>query len=181
MAVLATEGSSDLLTDPFLIRQALRSEGVHYDVWPVDNLDAHLWEDYSLTPEEQQQILDFFARPMGPLMEANGYVKADIVVLSEQTPNLENLLNAFAREHHHAEDEVRFVIHGHGIFDLIGRSGREYSIVVEAGDLLVIPSGMRHRFALSDDRQIKCIRLFQSPAGWLAIYDSPRSAAQGEN
>jgi len=42
--------------------------------------------------------------------------------------------------------------------------------VVEPGDLLVVPANRHHRFLLTDMRSIRCVRLFQDPAGWVAHY-----------
>ena len=80
------------------------------------------------------------------------------------------LLDKFNREHHHTEDEVRFVVDGHGIFTICGRSGRYFDVGVGPGDLIAVPAWTRHWFTLAEDRRIKCIRLFQDPAGWAAIY-----------
>ncbi|MGX1451877.1 cupin superfamily acireductone dioxygenase involved in methionine salvage, partial [Cytobacillus horneckiae] len=30
-------------------------------------------------------------------------------------PNLDELLKNFQREHHHTDDEVRFIVSGHGV------------------------------------------------------------------
>ena len=43
-------------------------------------------------------------------------------------------------------------------------------IEVEAGDLINVPAGTKHWFNLCDDRHIRCIRLFQDPAGWAPEY-----------
>ena len=41
---------------------------------------------------------------------------------------------------------------------------------MEAGDLINVPKGTLHWFNLCDDRTIRCIRLFEDPAGWAPIY-----------
>ena len=45
------------------------------------------------------------------LRRRGGYVTADVIDVSPETPILEVMLAKFNREH---EDEVRFIIHGPG-------------------------------------------------------------------
>jgi cupin superfamily acireductone dioxygenase involved in methionine salvage len=42
------------------------------------------------------------------------YQSQDVISLSDTTPNLDELLKNFQREHHHTDDEVRFIVSGHG-------------------------------------------------------------------
>ena len=44
------------------------------------------------------------------------------------------------------EDEVRFIIHGHGLFHIRPKESRVVPIEVEAGDLILLPKGMWHWF-----------------------------------
>ena len=145
-------------------------EGLVYRNWDVSKLRGELRDNYALTEAEKAEILATFEGDLETLKAEGGYVTADIVVLWEKTPDLETLLDKFRREHHHTEDEVRFVIDGHGIFTIRGRSGCYFDVRVDPGDLITVPAGTRHWFTLAEDRQIKCIRLFQDPAGWAAIY-----------
>lgn len=107
------------------------------------------------------------------LTRRRGYVTQDEVKLAPDTPNLEAVLARFDPEHHHEDDEVRFVLDGAGVFDVRADDGRWMRIVVEPGDLIVVPKGKRHRFELTDLRRIHCVRLFKDPAGWAAIYEAP--------
>jgi 1,2-dihydroxy-3-keto-5-methylthiopentene dioxygenase len=93
-----------------------------------------------------------------------------VIDVNEQTPNLEAMLAKFNREHWHDEDEVRFIIHGRGIFHIHTTSGIVAGIEVEAGDLIRVPRGTHHWFNLCADREIRAIRLFQDPAGWAPNY-----------
>ncbi|BBP88810.1 hypothetical protein BsIDN1_24280 [Bacillus safensis] len=53
-----------------------------------------------------------------------GYKAQDVISLSDATPNLDELLlQNFKREHHHTDDEVRFIVSGHGIFAIQGKDG----------------------------------------------------------
>ena len=97
-----------------------------------------------------------------------GYCRQDVAVLGATTPELDVLLTRFAEEHRHAEDEVRYVQDGTGVFDVRGPDDAWMRIEVRAGDLIVIPAFRWHRFFLGMARSIRCIRMFRDPAGWIA-------------
>ena len=158
---------------PAEMASLIEGEGLICRNWDVSKLREGLRDNYTLTEAEKAEILAAFTEEVQSLKAEGGYVAADVVVLSEKTPDLEALLGKFSREHHHGEDEVRFVVDGHGIFTIRGRSGRYVELTVGPGDLITVPAGTRHWFTLAEDRRIKCIRLFQDPSGWAAIYDAP--------
>ncbi|MGE5704114.1 MAG: cupin domain-containing protein [Clostridia bacterium] len=148
----------------------LATQEVIYEHWGVDRLDDNLRDNYSPTDEEKQQILDAFKAEIDDISTRRGYQTADIIVLSDQTPNLDQLLVKFKGEHHHTDDECRFCVDGHGIFAIKGKDDRYFDVEMEPGELISVPSYYRHYFTLMDDRKIKAIRLFVTPAGWEAIY-----------
>ena len=104
------------------------------------------------------------------LTKRRGYITQDEVALRPDTPNLDVVLKKFDPEHHHEDDEVRFVLEGEGVFDIRSNDDKWMRVVVEPGDLLVVPKGKHHRFELTEKRTIRCVRLFKDPAGWTAIY-----------
>ncbi len=104
------------------------------------------------------------------LMSERGYVKKDVIALAPDTPSLDAICAKFVDEHHHTEDEVRFMLEGEGIFDIRSRDDRWMRVTVEKGDLIVVPANRHHRFFLTDRREIRCVRLFQTPDGWVAHY-----------
>lgn len=171
MATMRLHAENRTVDAPAEIARLLEGEGLTYRRWDVSRLLAGLRDNYALTEAEKAEILAAFKAEIDTLKAEGGYVAADVVVLWEQTPDLEALLGKFSREHHHSEDEVRFVVDGHGIFTIRGRDGRYLELTVGPGDLITVPAGTRHWFTLAEDRRIKCIRLFQDPAGWAAIYD----------
>jgi 1,2-dihydroxy-3-keto-5-methylthiopentene dioxygenase len=139
-----------LLADETPVSAAtLNTEGIHYEALdgPGPRLDA-------------------FAT-------AQGYIEQDVVALTPQTPNLDAICAKFVDEHHHDADEVRFVLEGEGIFDIRDSADAWMRVVVEAGDLIVVPAGRHHRFLLTDAKMIRCVRLFKDTAGWVPHYRAP--------
>ena len=103
-------------------------------------------------------------------MTERGYGTQDEVALAPDTENLAELCAKFDREHLHTDDEVRFVLEGEGIFDVRSHDDEWMRVVVEPGDLLIVPKDKQHRFLLTDLQRIRCVRLFQDASGWVPVY-----------
>ena len=114
--------------------------------------------------------LDGFQGALERLKAERGYVTQDIVELRPEMPNLQAVCDKFKDEHLHRDDEVRFVLAGEGIFDIRAADGRWMRVAVEAGDLIVVPADLYHRFFLTERQQIRCVRLFKDAAGWVPEY-----------
>lgn len=162
MAIVTIPDEQRALYDEAAIRRHLASIRVGYERWKP----AHAVAD-DAPPEE---ILAAYAAEIERLKSLGGYVTADLIDVSPRTPGLEEMLAKFNREHWHDEDEVRFIIRGRGIFHVNPEEGPLTVIEVEPGDLLSVPRGTRHWFALCADREICAIRLFQDKAGWTPHY-----------
>lgn len=115
-------------------------------------------------------LLAAYQDKIDQLKARGGYVTADVIDVTPATPNLEAMLSKFSSEHWHDEDEVRFIVEGRGLFHIHPRQGPVFSIEVEAGDLIRVPSGTLHWFDLCVDRRIRAIRLFQDKSGWTPHY-----------
>jgi 1,2-dihydroxy-3-keto-5-methylthiopentene dioxygenase len=140
----------------------LRGVGIDYERWSAERV---LGEE--ATAEE---VLAAFAPEIERLKASGGYVTADVIDVSGQTPGLDAMLARFSREHWHDEDEVRFIVRGHGIFHIHPRPGPVFALEVEPGDLIRVPRGTWHWFDLCADRRIRAIRLFQDVSGWTPHY-----------
>ncbi len=106
-----------------------------------------------------QEILDAFKAPIEELSASGGYVTADVINVSAETPGLQEMLDRFNREHWHDEDEIRFVVAGRGLFHIHPHGGEVFSIEVTGGDMISVPRGTEHWFDLCGDRRIRAIRL----------------------
>lgn len=144
------------------ITEYLSSIGIEYQTWEPEHPTS--------AEAPQEQILAAYKKEIDLLKARGGYVTADVINISPQTPNLDTMLAKFSREHAHDEDEVRFILAGSGVFHVHPEGGAVTAIEVEAGDLIRVPRGMHHWFDLCANRQIRAIRLFQDPAGWTPIY-----------
>ncbi len=147
-----------------------KKEDVLYEKWDISKLPAHLQNNYALTDENKEEILTLFSNEIADVSQRRGYKAHDIISLSSATPNLDELLINFKQEHHHTDDEVRFIVSGHGIFAIQGKDGRFFDVELEPGDLISVPENVRHYFTLQDDRQVVAIRIFVTTAGWVPIY-----------
>jgi 1,2-dihydroxy-3-keto-5-methylthiopentene dioxygenase len=117
-----------------------------------------------------QEILDAYREPIDRLKVEGGYVTADVINVRPETPGIEVMLAKFNKEHWHDEDEVRFIVHGRGIFHIHPQDGPVFSIEVAKGDMIKVPKGTHHWFDLCADRTIRAVRLFQDPSGWTPHY-----------
>lgn len=131
---------------------ALAAEGIHTETLPVGAHDPAI----------------------AALMARGGYVERDEVAMRPATPDLAAIEARFSAEHLHDEDEVRFVLEGEGIFDIRSRDDRWMRIVVRPGDLIVVPKDRHHRFLLTAEKTIRCVRLFQDRKGWVPHYRAAR-------
>ncbi len=162
MALVTILNEDKTITERQAIAAYLNPHGIDYEHWTPAHPVAP-----DAPPEE---ILRAYAKEIDELKARGGYVTADVIDVSPETPGLEAMLRKFSSEHWHDEDEVRFIIAGHGLFHIHTKAGPVIAIEVEAGDLIRVPRGTWHWFNLCADRRIRAIRLFQDMAGWTPIY-----------
>ncbi len=162
MATIRIPSQQREIRDLDEINAFLAPIGMSYQRWPLAervNPDA-----------SAEQILAAYAPELDVLKQRGGYVTADVINVTPDTPGLDAMLNKFNKEHRHTEDEVRFILKGAGVFHINPDPQPVFSITVEAGDLITVPAGTRHWFDLCADRTIRAIRLFQDISGWTPHY-----------
>lgn len=158
MAILEYRGET--LTDCGEIKVVLNRFNIPFESWGVRPLpDA-----------SPNGVLETYREDVARLKSERGYVTEDIIALDPQTPNLDTLLTKFIDEHHHTDDEVRFVVAGEGVFEINITANERVKIIAQPGDLIVVPAWRRHLFYLTDKKTIRCIRLFKDQTGWTAHY-----------
>jgi 1,2-dihydroxy-3-keto-5-methylthiopentene dioxygenase len=160
MAVLRFPDENRTIENEAEIRAELAAVGIDYERWSLDRAPADSSAD---------QVLSAYAAEIEEMKRRGGYVTADVIDVTPETPGLDAMLARFDKEHTHAEDEVRFILAGRGIFFLhLGE--KVYSVEVGPGDMLRVPRGTTHWFTLCEDRRIRTVRWFQQTEGWTPYY-----------
>lgn len=162
MATLTLRDSGEILHDATAIGTFLEQFGIWYRRF--EGSDS-LSKDAST-----EEVLAAYEAPISKLKQEGGYVTADVINIHPDVPNLDTMLKKFSREHWHSEDEVRFIVHGRGLFHIHPTDGPVFSIEVVKGDMINVPKGTLHWFDLCSDRTVRAIRLFQDMSGWTPEY-----------
>lgn len=158
--------------------------------WYMDNTEADQRLEHHKEPPEYISLEDLFKRTgveyfkvdhkdykhdnaLIKLKEQRGYTYEDEIECSKEClPNYEEKLKNFFTEHLHTDEEIRLVLDGSGYFDVRDKEDQWIRIRVTAGDLIIIPSGIYHRFTLDTDNYIKAKRYFVGEPVWLP-YNRP--------
>lgn len=144
-----------------------RPPGTHPELVALLSRDA-------LTPAENAQVLALMGDFIGHEQAHHGVTAWDLVVLHPGIPDLDAKLATFARAHRHADDEVRYVLAGEGVFGVVLPTGEQVELQVEAGEYIRVPAGTEHWFRMTPRRRIQCIRTFAGPPTWEATFtDTP--------
>jgi 1,2-dihydroxy-3-keto-5-methylthiopentene dioxygenase len=162
MAILRIPDQGLTLRDQAEVKRRLAAVGIDHERWDTSRVTR--------PGAPAAEILEAYASEIDRLKTSGGYVTADVIDVSPETPGLDAMLAKFNREHWHDEDEVRFIVKGRGLFHVRPREGPVVAIEVEEGDLIRVPRGTWHWFDLCTDRRIRAIRLFQDAAGWTPHY-----------
>lgn len=168
MATIHIRNTDQRISDETAVRQFLTDNEVYYDHWALDAIPLELREEFTLDEAQKEQILESLSPQIEALAKERGYVKWDVVAMSEKTPNLEEILKKFEQVHTHTEDEVRVMAAGSGVFIIKGKDGGYFDVVLSAGDVISVPEKTPHFFTMTDERRFVAVRLFIDPSGWVA-------------
>ncbi len=170
MAKLTPLWTQEPTTDPAEIGPFLATEGIEYAEWKLPEEVSSLASQNRLSDAEKNRLLDIFQSEISEVAQSKGYVDADVVAIRADLPGIDDALAKFDKVHYHDDDEVRFLLSGDGIFDIRSGADRWIRAVVSAGDMVVVPARRHHRFLLTEQKAIRCVRLFKAPAGWVPHY-----------
>jgi len=141
----------------------------HWSVGEDPQLHRLLIQE-SLNDDEKNLVLTALDGYFEQLQQTADYQSRDLMVLHPEVPNLDALLTKFDRIHTHADDEVRYILDGEGIFGFVRPDGSQVELTVEAEEYINVPAGTEHWFDLTPKRRIKAIRYFTGTAGWVPQY-----------
>ncbi|KAN0079810.1 Acireductone dioxygenase ARD family [Tylopilus felleus] len=97
------------------------------------------------------------------------YKNRDVITITKEGLGdlYEAKIKSFFEEHMHEDEEIRYILQGSGFFDVRGHLTDEWiRCAVDAGDLVILPAGIYHRFTLDEKNTIKAMRLFKDEPKW---------------
>ncbi len=134
------------------------------------NITAEELNAQGVTYEQFETDETKYKGPLEALMKERGYVTMDQVKMFADMPNFQALCDKFVGEHLHTDDEVRFLLAGSGVFEIRSQDDRWMKVIVEPSDFILVPANRFHRFYLTDEKKIHCVRLFKDQSGWTPLY-----------
>ncbi|KAF8979434.1 1,2-dihydroxy-3-keto-5-methylthiopentene dioxygenase [Entomortierella lignicola] len=150
-----------------------------------DNLDTDCREPHELSPSvpvsvqelNESGVLywrlegDDYTEQIKKICEERNYKNQDEITVSKEGLGavFEDKIKTFFAEHLHEDEEIRAILEGTGYFDIRDKKDRWVRIKVEAGDLIVLPAGIYHRFTLDTNNYLKAKRLFKEDPVWTPL------------
>jgi len=118
---------------------------------------------WSIPVENNEQQIDQVAAE-------RGYKNRDTINVTKEGLGdaYESKIKNFFEEHMHEDEEIRYILSGSGFFDVREHPTDEWIRVhLTPGDLLVLPSGIYHRFTLDEGNAVQALRLFKDEPKWI--------------
>lgn len=153
--------AQSVYTDYDAIRAQLSAIGVEFERWEASvELDAHATQD---------EIIEAYREPIDRLMHRYGFRSVDVMSMAADNPQKDAAREKFLHEHTHDDFEVRFFVEGEGVF-YIRKNQKVYATHCMRGDLLSVPPRTAHWFDMGPEPNLKAIRLFINPQGWVSSF-----------
>ncbi len=171
MAILRME-NGQTLTDLGAIAAELAPLNIGLNHWSTGPEIQGLLDQKALTDDEKEQVLVGLDRYFEQLKADLGYTSRDLIVLHSEVPNLDVMLAKFDKVHTHADDEVRYIVDGEGIFGFVRPDGSQVELTVQPEEYINVPAGTEHWFCLTPSRRVKAVRYFAGTDGWTPEYTS---------
>lgn len=151
------------------IANRLREIGVLFERWKAGR---------EFDPDaDQETILAAYREPVERLKKRYGFQSADVISVRPDHPQKQELRAKFLNEHTHGDFEVRFFVEGRGLF-FLHPDENVYAVLCEQGDLISVPAHIKHWFDMGESPDLKCIRLFSAPEGWVADFTGSDIASE---
>lgn len=170
MAIIKIQGTNETIEAQNEVAAFLENQEVIYEHWKSEKLPVLLREKFDLSDAEKDEILQAFQEEIDNISNRRGYKASDVISLSDANPNLDELLKNFERKHIHTDDEVRYIVSGHGVFIIQGKDDRFFEVHLSPGDLISVPENITHYFTLAEDRKVVAVRIFVTTEGWVPVY-----------
>ncbi len=171
MASLRLENGTTI-TELTAIAPELAPLRIQLSHWPVgdDATLQGLLAEVALDDDRKEQVLVGVDRYFEQLKISDGYICRDLVVLHPDVPNLDVILAKFDKIHSHADDEVRYIVEGEGVFGFVRPDGSQVELTVQAEEYINVPANTEHWFYLTAAKRIKAVRYFIGMEGWVPEY-----------
>ena len=171
MAILRLENGTTYTQQSDITRE-LASLNIQLNRWPVgDSAEIqNLLAKDAIDDNQKEQVLQALDGYFQQLNKSAGYQDRDLLVLHPDIPNLDTMLSKFNKCHIHAEDEVRYIVAGEGIFGFVRPDGSQVELTVQPEEFINVPANTEHWFYLTSARKIKAVRYFTTKEGWTPQY-----------
>ncbi|VAI46466.1 unnamed protein product [Triticum turgidum subsp. durum] len=136
----------------------------HRELLPLSKLQeigVLYWHLDPKRPESEEEL--------AKIRKDRGYNYMDhLDICPGKLANFEEKLKNFFTEHMHADEEIRYNLEGGGYFDVRDKDDKWVRIWIKEGDIIVLPAGIYHRFALDAANHVKLMKLFLGEPVWIA-------------
>lgn len=157
-------------TDGDVMTHELEKIGVRFERW-TSRLGALMRIAAQTSPDDTaESILRSYAPYLDALMGGEGMAgSADVVKLTPDHPQAEEIRAKFLQEHTHCENEIRMFIHGGGNF-MLHPNDNIYDVRCEAGDTIFVPENTKHWYDAGEKPFFIALRVFTHTSGWVPYF-----------